>query len=347
MDATADQDQWTDDKQKQLMDFLAPGIQQGANMNVGAPSTPPAGGSPPPPQPDMAKANESASQGSTEPAAKTVDSHPGLSPEQNDKLLQYVQGQQQQVDKFGPDQQKAVMDMIAQQQNGIPNKIGRALSGWADATATGVGRSANPGFAERYDARENATANRQMDLGKNLQEQNLAALKAKQGLEELSPTTPVGASSSPAIQAVAKMYGMSPQAIDAMKKSNPQTVMKLLDQVGQFATGKMKAQIDQELKLLEIQVQQSNAQAMQGIARSGKDIEAKKEQTEKDKAILGAGSPLNPFNPVTAAQKKAALSHLSGAQSEQFTPDVMAYAQKHGITPEQAQSIKDKRTGAQ
>jgi hypothetical protein len=339
-----DADTLDPDQLQQLYKFIQPpAMAQGMAMqNAGAPSTPPAGGAPPPPT-DIAQAGETATKGDQDTDTKIADSHPGLAP---GALDSYIQGQEKGVDKFGPDKQAAVMDMIAKQNNSLGNRIGRGGSAFADAIMQGVARAGNPGFLKSYDDRQKTLADRAIEGGKSLNEQQQTGLKEKQGLEEMSPATPLGASNLPMLQSVAKMYGMSPSAVASLAKTNPKTAIDMLNKVGEFATGKMKAEVEQELKILEIQVQQANAQAMQGIARSGKDIEAKKEQTEKDKAILGAGSPLNPFNPVTHQQKKAALSDLGGG-GQTFTPDVTAYAQKHGITPEQAQTVKNKRTGGQ
>lgn len=326
--------QWTPDQDEMLKAFLSksnagvpganpPGVTP-PQAPIGVPSTPPVVGTPPPPPPD------------NEPESKIADSHPG-----NDALLKDIQSKEGQIDKYGPDQQKAVMDMIAKEQGGLGTKIGQAGSTLADGIMQGVARAGNPGFAKQYN--ENLQNKIKLQAGAVPQEQEMNAknMAAKQGLEELSPKTPIGASSSPAISAVAKMYKMTPDQVNAMMKSNPQTALKLLDQVGQFATGQMKAEIEQQMKLLEIQVQQN-------LGQQGKNIEAHKAKQEASKAVLGAGSPLNPFNPVTYDQKKQALANLSGGNEvKPFATDVTAYAQKHGITPEQAQDIKNKRTGGQ
>lgn len=41
------------------------------------------------------------------------------------------------------------------------------------------------------------------------------------------------------------------------------------------------------------------------------------------------------------------LSHFTGNNAPTYAPDVISYAQKHGITPEQAQAVKLRRSGGQ
>lgn len=51
--------------------------------------------------------------------------------------------------------------------------------------------------------------------------------------------------------------------------------------------------------------------------------------------------------PVVGKKEKPSSGLLSGGQSQGFSPDVLNYAQQHGITPAQAQQIKIQRTGGQ
>lgn len=328
-----DPNAWTDDKQSQLQDWLAKNMgpaPAGSSTSpafapkvLGAPSTPPAAGSPPPSPSDMATSGESSSQGSTEPAAKTVDSHPGLSPEQNDKLLQYVQGQQQQVDKFGPDQQKAVMDSIAQQQNGIPNKIGRALSGWADATATGVGRSANPGFAERYDARENATANRQMDLGKRLNEQQQTGLKEKQALAGMSSGTPLGTSEAKAAQFLAKQLWpkITPQQLAAIGQ-NPQALKGILPEGVDLQKGLAEIANMQAFREATLGIQKGTLENTKQHEREEENLAEQQKQQEAAKTLAARGDIKRLFDWVTGNPAVKILeAQAAGQQGKTFATE--------------------------
>lgn len=274
---------------------------------IAGPSPAPEGGSPPPPT-AMAQAGESAAMsGSRDPDGKIADSHPGL---KTDELTPYLKGQEKQVDTFGPAQQAALMTHLQQAYKSPGNILAKGGATLADAIMQGVARAGSSGNLAAINERENQNLNRAAEMGKSLQAQNLEGLKAKQGLEELSPKTPLGGANEPAIQAVASMYKMEPAQVQALMKSNPQVALKLLDQVGQFASGQLKANIEEQMKLLEIQVQQANAQAMQGIARQGKEIEAQKTKQEAAKAILGGSSI--PFVGPSHAQKQAAATELAG-----------------------------------
>lgn len=291
------------DQEDQLYKFLQP---QGAGMIApsisGEPSPPPAGGgNPPPPPTDMAGSGEQAAMSGQDSNEKIADSHPGLQP---GALDQYIQGQESQVDRWGPEKQAALMEHLQKSYKSPGAILAKGGATLADAIMQGVARAGNPGNLAAINEREDKTLNRAAEMGKSLQEQNLAGIKEKEGLESQSPNTALGGANLPAIQAVARMYKMEPAQVQAMMKSNPQTALKLLDQVGQFATGQMKAQIEQTMKLLEIQVQQSNAQAMQGIAREGKQTEAQKVKQEGLKEV--ANHPfLHPVNAWKANEEMA------------------------------------------
>lgn len=235
-----DPNAWTDDKQKQLTDWLSTNMgpaPAGSSTSAAlaphpiagpSPATA-AGGNPPPPPPDMAASGESASQGSQEPNQKVTNSHPGLSPEQNDKLLQYVQGQQQQVDKFGPDQQKAVMDMIAREQGGIGTTLARMGSGLADGIMQGVARAGNPGFQKQFDDNLINKERMQAETVPQLQEMNAKNMTAKQNLAGLSNATPLGGTEAKAAQFLAKQLwpNITPQQLAAIGQ-NPQALKGIL-----------------------------------------------------------------------------------------------------------------------
>ncbi len=268
---------------------------------------------------------------------KTEDSHPGVQP---DDLLNYVKGQEAQVDKWGPDKQAALMQHLQQGYRSPGNILAKGGATIADAIMQGVARAGSGGNLSAIDAREKENLDRAAEIGKSLQGQNLEALGKKQALEATSGATPLGASQAPALTAIFSKLGIPPNKIQGLLK-NPEAAKSIIEPYTTFMSNQMKNSLEQELKLLEIQVQRENAKVNQGIAQEGRDVEKEKAGLEADKAAAEHWF-LSPRNAL-AAQKR--LAEGAGVSHETFSPDVTAYAQKHGITPEQAQAIKNKRSG--
>lgn len=294
-----------DDQNKQLMNFL----------QSGGPSTPPAGGGiPPPPPTDIAPiANVPHGTNDTDPATKVADSHPGLQP---GDLPSYVQGQEKQVDKYGPDQQKAVMDMIAQQQGGLREGIGRRMTGLGDDLIQISGKG-NPGHLANYTERENQVANRAANVGKDLNTQNLEGLKTKEGLEGLTSTSPLGASESkPAMFLAKQLWPNIPPKVLQSIGQNPRALSGILGPGVDLNKALAEIQSTAAYRQAEIGMQKatlentaSNQKTQAGIAEQARQTEAQRMQTEKDKAIAN-GSPI-PFVGPSHAEKQSALGRLS------------------------------------
>jgi len=199
---------WDDDKQKAMMDYLQPpGMQQGMNtaqaMGIGAPVV--GGGGPPTPptispkeQPLAAavKPEEEENNNPEEDKSNIVDSHPLA------QLPNYIQGQEQQIDKYGPDQQKAVMDMIQQQQGSLGNRLGSGLSGLADAFSRAGGSQSD--YKKSFDENELNREKMKADVLPQLQEMNAKNMGAKERLEGMTSSTPLGSSEAIAAKLVAK-----------------------------------------------------------------------------------------------------------------------------------------------
>lgn len=273
---------------------------------------------------------------------KVISSHPGNKPQDLDK---YIQGQESQADKFGPDQQKAVMDSILQEQRSPVTQIGRGMTGMADAIMQGVARAGNPGFQQQYDQNLMNRQKMQADAVPQLQKMNMEQMAAKQGLEAQRPGSAINQSATPVLSATLTAMGIPKDQL-AKFLSNPAEARRAIDTLKEVIPAKDKVKIENELKMMELHLQEKNAEATHALTQQERDISAKRAQDETDKAVLGGSSI--PFIGPSHAQKQAALARLSSAGGNaSIAPDVAAYAQKHGITPEQAQAIKDKRTGGQ
>lgn len=228
-------DPWNDDKQKSLMDFLQPpGMQQGLNtaqaMGIGAP---PAGGSPPPPavltQKPLAPESEDENDNPEEDKSNIVDSHPLA------QLPNYIQQQEQQVDKYSPDKQQAVLDHIQQEQTGLGTRLGRAGSTLADAIMQGVARAGPSDFRKTYD--DNLLNRNKMQAAAlpQLQEMNAKNMGAKERLEGMTSSTPLGASEAVAAKLVAKdLFPGKTEAEYDQLSQNPSALAKYFPGEAEF-----------------------------------------------------------------------------------------------------------------
>lgn len=203
-------DNWDGEKDNRLTDFL--------KQTFSGPSRPPAvDGLPPVPPSDMDQnnkdmvafskvegADEGPSDSEQELNQKIEDSHPGL---QANDLPGYVKGQEAQVDRFGPDKQAALMQSLQKQYGSTGNTIAKGGASIADAIMQGVARAGSGGNLAAIDQREQQNLDRAATMGKSLNEQNLQAMGAKQKLEGMDSSTPLGKSYLDSLELMAKeMY---------------------------------------------------------------------------------------------------------------------------------------------
>lgn len=208
MDFTQDQDDQL--KQSLLKSFAPPQMSipgssfdvssMGPNMdstlkNVGQPPamppvTPPAQ---PAAQPEpVANVNPATPTGAPFKAPATPQigtSHPGLSP---DQIEQYLAAQKAQLNKYGPDQEKAVMDEIRKRQGGLMGTIGDKMAQASDDIMQGVARAGSgQAMARRQEAKEHelsSTLAEQQDLSKN----NRETMGQTQAMDAMDHNSPLG-----------------------------------------------------------------------------------------------------------------------------------------------------------
>lgn len=266
-----------------------------APQPMGGPSTPPAGGGNPPPPPT-----------DTVQESKIADSHPGL---QQDDLLPYIREQQGEMGRFGPDEQKAVMDSIYREQNSLGTKIGRAGSSFSDAIMQGVARAGNPGFRSAYDANLNEKHRMQAGVVPQLNQLNRANLKEKMALEGLSGSTPLGKSQAPALTQFLSSMGTPPDKIQEILKY-PQAARGVLDSYSAYMSNSEKAEIENDIKMIELQLSKDRNRIAEESNRSAEanrrqqlNIDTQKAREGAAKAVLGNDwiSTISGFIPGTAA----------------------------------------------
>lgn len=231
MDTVQAPEDWNAQKQKSLMDFMMPdAMRQGIAMTSGGSATPPVGGGLPPVSPPVLQPKPETEEVPDE--SKTADSHPAAQPS---PMAQYVDTQEKQVDKWGPDKQAALMQNLQQGYKSPGNLIAKGGATLADAIMQGVARAGTSGNLSAINERENQQLNRAAEMGKSLQEQNLKARETKQGLESLSGTTPLGGTEAKAAQFMAKqLFPNISQAELSNIAQNPQALAKFFPSMVEF-----------------------------------------------------------------------------------------------------------------
>jgi hypothetical protein len=94
----------------------------------------------------------------------------------------------------------------------------------------------------------------------------------------------------------------------------------------------------------------ADTQAKYGLEKAihEETIGLQKSQLENTKQYQKGQQDIERTNARLAHPVMSLIDNLrGGGGAKQYAPDVTAYAQKHGITPDQAQAIKNKRTGGQ
>lgn len=214
---------------------------------------------------------------------KTQDSNPGHSP---DDLKSYVQGQEDQIDKYGPDQEKAVMDSIFKSHGSLQNRASRGLAGLGDAIM-GVAGKSSPGFLNNVTEREGRTDEMKARETPQLQEMNLSNLSAKEKLQMQDSSTPLGNAAKEFLKPILQQVfpGKAPQEYEAMLK-NPAMAAANIGVPAQLLESKAKIAMAGAELGLHGQVARSNA--------SNQELERKQNQEKlnQDKEKLKIEHPI-------------------------------------------------------
>lgn len=249
-----------------------------------------------------------ATEDNTEDEDKIADSHPGHTA---DDLAGYVKGQEAQVDKYGPDQEKQVLDSIMRERGSLGNRAGNALSGFADAVMQAGG--GNSDFAKQRAERENRGEDLRLNAPIQEQEMNAKNMAAKQTLEGQTASTPLGASQAAGPAGLLAAMGV-PKPEIAKIVQNPAAARSIVEPWTQMMGAKEKIQVEMILKQLELSQQQAalsanvaNQQAERKIA--GQE-ESMKENQEASKHWI--------THPILASQARTKLA--GGDESD--TPSI-------------------------
>lgn len=358
----SDQDEWNPagDKQKQLMAFLSNNFQTPSGQ-----ATPPAASGLPPAPPsdskvtapqqekvgqdakDLADISASGFGLGADPEAiqagldeqknneKVSDSHPGLQP---DDLTNYIKGQETQLDKFGPEKQAQVMQSLQKGYQSPGNVLAKGGATLADAIMQGVARAGSSGNLAAIDQREQQNLQRAAETGKNLNEQNQQGVKEKMALEQMTGKSPLGSSYIASLEPlVRKLYPNLTDEQWGKISSNPTA---------------LQAMLGPSVDMKKVEGELAMRDAMLGATSEHYRAEARNQEAQRKEEDLKSRidtlketakhTVLHPFEAAKAAKE---LARLGQGSESSFAPDVLSYAQKHGITPEQAQEQKNRRMG--
>lgn len=302
------------DKEQKLNEWLKtggfnPDKITGAGVAAGSPASLDAmeGMTPPPSQtPDKNDADNS----------KVADSHPGLQPSD---LEGYIKGQESQLDKWGPDKEAAVMQNVTEGYKKPGYIASEGLAGLGDAIMQGVAR-AGPGGSLNAVMRnkENAIKNTGDQISR-LQEGNMKQMAAKQSLEAMRPGSALSKSATPVLEATLKAMGIPDDQIPKFL-SNPNEARRAIETLKEVIPAKDKIKIENELKLMELRLQEANINATHAEHSAQQDIERGKTRSEAAKALLARGpldkaASLVPFTSSREATKTLE-SEMAGGGKE-------------------------------
>lgn len=290
-----------EDQNKQLTDYISQLSQNGGQTAVATsqPSTPAT--------PALVPTN----RGSAEEDESTkgnddriLDSNPGHAPE--DLLATETADKMAQASKFGPDQEKMVMDSIAKNEGSIQNRLSRGAAGLGDAIM-GVAGKSGPGFLNSFENREENQNKRAMEALPTLQGMNEKQMAQKQALEGQSNATPLGKAKADFLRPlIMKLFpGKDPEAM----LRNPDAAASMIG----IPADVYKSEVEARIKGKELNLQGRRADVEEKRLES--DIENQREQRKQEEEQrqltaaqdIGKGSKIPFFGP-SHAEKQAALA---------------------------------------
>ncbi len=186
--------------------------------------------------------------GSENDDSKIADSNPGNTAKD---LLGYVKQQESQIDKYGPEQEKAVMDSIIKGRGSLGRGVSHAGATFADALMQGVAGAGNPGFARNLD--ENQARIDEMRLKEPQVEQAMNAqnMGAKEKLAGMTSQSPLGASMTAPLAAFFKRVGVPESEIPKML-ANPAAARGVVEPFAAVMTAEDKMKMETMLRQLEL-----------------------------------------------------------------------------------------------
>jgi hypothetical protein len=231
---------------------------------------------------------------------------------------------------------------MLERQGNLPSAIGSGLASVGDAISRGYGHSQSDFLNQTLQGQKQA---REEGLGAFDAAQKGTTAQTQAGMEfgKMDPTSEVSKMTQEAFSGPLGKLGYSKEAVAKMPASQidmlSQVVLKYADIESQKELKQATLELQSMLGNATIRNQQRERTLAEEKAKQEKDVEAAKHYFADPLGALAARKRLS---------KGATTPVETPVQSQSdYGQDVLTYAKSHGITPEQAQSIKDKRTGGQ
>jgi hypothetical protein len=237
---------------------------------------------------------------------------------------------------LGPDQQAGLMKLLGHKEQ--VGQIGAGIAGIGDAIASGgtLGK-VNPGGLNKS---EELLANKTKQGIEGMQTIRGNQEKAAEMADKLQLRDP----KSPLSQWAQKAYGPVGKKIGIDLSNAPASLIADITGKGVDA---LNTEYQNQLKMMGLDLQKKQVEATIGNQKAERQLAKEGHQQEAAKTLADRGIFKTLANAVPGTTGHAATEVLKRtAEGTDFAPDVTAYAQKYGISPEEAQAIKDKRSGA-
>ncbi len=256
-----------------------------------------------------------------------------------DEIAAYLARQKGQLNKYGPEAQMALQQQLTDRQNSLGNRATEGLNGFGDALMMGVARAGNPGWQQQFQAKEQQNAENQMGALRGAGEANIKRTEAGMSLDRMDPKSDLSKSAQNTYAPLFQKLGYQPAAIRGMSSANIENALSLMTQFG-------GEQIKAEIQRMQFGLENKKLDA--SLANINSDIENRKqerslEQSKMQHEARQQFSNMPWYSHIT--NRTALKSAEQDAGLGAYTPDVMAYADKHGITPDQALRVKKARGG--
>lgn len=287
---------------------LTPGLTTQGLLSGGAlPETPSKPSEIPPSTPPETPATENVPRGTNETTEKVTTSNPGHSQE---ALQDWIQGQERQLDEYGPEKEKEAVQNALESENSLGSKLGRAGAAFSDALMQGVAEAGNPGNLQNIENEQQKRAEMQANLIPTLANMNTAQMSAKQKLQEFDPQSPLSQVAQKTYAPLFQKLGYPPEKLKSMSASDIKTALSLMTDYG----GK---EVEAKIKEFELSLNSQRVAAEVANQERQRELEEKKLKADASANILKGSS--FPFVGPSHAQKQEAiksLANISGTAGE-------------------------------
>ena len=178
---------------------------------------------------------------------------PGMPPDVNpDEIEKYIQGQKQQINKYGPEQQLALQRQLTAQRTGLPHALISGAKGFSDALMQGVARAGSSGNQEAYENQTNELAKEQMGAMGRAGEQNMQQIGANRQVDMIDPKSTISKAYQASFAPVFQQMGIPSSQVAKMSGSQIETVAEI-------SAKTLDYRMQQEMKKAMLDVQRMTA----------------------------------------------------------------------------------------